>query len=213
MTTQSTSANAYLRPLLTFAALSSLAFLAPEPASAQFGLCNYIPTDAHPVRFPKVEHTTGGALYDTYLITPEVRVPVRLYREIRLRALDRFTVQACGCVQTGGAGKSWKSYVTPRGRKSDRLYSGTIALLYDNKVPPPSFWQNPTNMMRIGDFIRQAGPQGFTIPPGYSARLLIGYQDDDYGDNGYWGHDDGTDGQCRGVGPASIKVTVYHRSR
>ena len=38
--------------------------------------------------------------------------------------------------------------------------------------------------------------------------LWLGYEDDHYGDNGYWGHDDGTGNQCRGVENAWIVLTI-----
>jgi hypothetical protein len=46
-----------------------------------------------------------------------------------------------------------------------------------------------------------------------SEPLVLGYLDDDYGDNGYWGHDDGTENQCRGVGPAWVALTINRGPR
>ena len=42
--------------------------------------------------------------------------------------------------------------------------------------------------------------------------LWLAYSDDGYGDNGYWGHDDGTSDQCKGVGSAlRILITSIHQ--
>ncbi len=38
--------------------------------------------------------------------------------------------------------------------------------------------------------------------------LRLGYEDDDYGDNGYSNRDDGIDDQCKGLGNAYVIVTV-----
>lgn len=40
--------------------------------------------------------------------------------------------------------------------------------------------------------------------------LVLGYSDENggYGDNGYWGHDDGTGDQCKGVENAWIDIQV-----
>src|SRR5262249_34459835 len=47
------------------------------------------------------------------------------------------------------------------------------------------------------------------------AMLQIGYEDDKYNDNGYWGHDDGTSAQCkegpgRDGGPAWVTIQIDH---
>ena len=38
--------------------------------------------------------------------------------------------------------------------------------------------------------------------------LLLGYEDDGYGDNGYYAHDDGTENQCKNVGNAWVTVRI-----
>lgn len=156
----------------------------------------------------KIGGRTVAEIYTIY--APNVSVPATMYRGIPLRAGDRFLLYACGCVQTGGSGKTWKSYFDPKGKESDHLYSGTFGIFYDNQVPPPGFWQHPTNMVRIRKQIASQGP-GLTIPPGRTAYLVLGYEDDDYHDNGYTAHDDGNGDQCRGVGPAAVDVMIYHR--
>lgn len=39
-------------------------------------------------------------------------------------------------------------------------------------------------------------------------QFWLGYEDTDYGDNGYNDHDDGTHGQCRGVSGAFVRVVI-----
>jgi hypothetical protein len=43
-------------------------------------------------------------------------------------------------------------------------------------------------------------------------RLHLGYEDNsnDYPNNGYWGHDNGIQDQCRKVGKAWVTVRIYH---
>jgi hypothetical protein len=38
--------------------------------------------------------------------------------------------------------------------------------------------------------------------------LHVGYSDDRYEDNGYEDHDDGTEEQCKNIGPAYITITI-----
>jgi hypothetical protein len=131
----------------------------------------------------------------------------REYREVQLRPGDKVTVNAGGCVQTGGHGRTWKRYVNPSGSNSDRLYHGLLS------VPFGGIYEKP-----IGEYVRS----GFTVAKnagrpaggGYvdatQMYLQLGYQDDEYGDNGYYSHDDGTEDQCRGVGNAFVELTITH---
>jgi hypothetical protein len=126
---------------------------------------------------------------------PNVRQAITEYRQIRFQPNDVVTIQAGGCVQTGGSGRTWKRYVDPTGDNSTRLYHGTVL------VPGAT-----GGAVRISTVINRP----LTIPgqtPG-ELFLRLGYEDDNYGDNGYWGHDDGTENQCRGVGNAWATITV-----
>jgi hypothetical protein len=40
--------------------------------------------------------------------------------------------------------------------------------------------------------------------------LHLGYEDDNYTDNGYLGHDDGTEDRCKGSVNAYIELFVIH---
>jgi len=127
---------------------------------------------------------------------PNVTRRLSTYPQITFSPGDRVTVQAGGCVQTGGTGRTWKRYVNPSGSNSDRLYHGLI------QIPGVH-----------SDLVRTAGVVGrpVVVPPTVNpqnAFLRLGYEDDNYSDNGYWGHDDGTEDQCRGVGNAFVVLTI-----
>jgi hypothetical protein len=128
--------------------------------------------------------------------------------KIGLRPGDLVTIFADGCVQTGGFGGTWKRYVNPQGRNADRLYHGTLGVL--NAVEPDG--TGLPNPVRIQDLLQ--GLQPVWIPVGQPLRL--GYEDDNYSDNGYWGHDNGNPPQCNldfshGFGGnAFVTVVIQH---
>ena len=101
-------------------------------------------------------------------------------------------------MQTGGHGATWKRYVDPSGANSDRLYHGLVGGL-------PFL-----NEMRLLDFLNSY--RGTYVAPagGYTIQFFLGYEDDGYGDNGYYSHDNGTDNQCLSVGNAWVTVTLIH---
>ncbi len=122
------------------------------------------------------------------------------YNNVVFQTGDLVTVSATGCVQTGGSGATWKRYVDPSGPNSDHLYFGTIA------IPGIIPLSSPARIQRV---------QQFSIPDGVRPPdnvLVLGYKDDNYGDNGYWGHDDGTENQCKGPqgAPAKIVILIQH---
>ena len=169
------------------------------------GICNYMGAP-EPMTVNHTSYSSDGS-FDGYVIQfPDTRYPRFSVSGLPLKPGDRITVSACGCTQTGGAGKTWKDYVNPRGPNSDRLYAGTVGIGYNSgaaNVP----------LIRISQWMRTR-PQGYVIPKNaVGARLMIGFQDDDYSDNGYWGHDEGTDGQCVAMGAAEIVVRVEHARR
>ncbi len=116
---------------------------------------------------------------------------------------DSVLVEAGGCVQTGGSGKTWKRYVDPSGSNSGprdpQLYHGSIDL-------PGA----PGGLIPLIDVVgqRRQIPLGLTNHD--ALQLHVGYADDGYGDNGYYSHDDGNNDQCKNVGPAFIQLTITH---
>lgn len=121
------------------------------------------------------------------------------YPDISFKPGDTISISAGGCVQTGGSGATWKSYTHPQGDEADQLYSGTI------QIPGV-----------IGSSVRIAGTMNrdWHVPPDLQPPaiknlfLRLGYQDDDYPDNGYYAHDDGNNNQCANVGPAWVEIRI-----
>ncbi|MBZ5626165.1 MAG: hypothetical protein LAQ69_46895 [Acidobacteriia bacterium] len=129
---------------------------------------------------------------------PVVKQPSTPYHMVTFHTGDRIVVNAGGCVQTGGHGATWKRYVNPSGSNSDHLYWGTISI--------PGATQG---VMKVSDVLNQT----LTVSPGIADAdlyLRLGYRDDDYSDNGYDSHDDGTENQCKGVGNAFVTLTIDH---
>jgi hypothetical protein len=131
---------------------------------------------------------------------------------------DKVTVIAGGGVQTGGRGDTWKRYVNPSGDNSDHLYFGQIHI--------PGITSGLTAIRDLVTTYNQGHYDAnhpdqctltWTIPT--TATILeadrflkLHYLDDDYSDNGYDGHDDGTDDQCKNVGPAYVQINIQRGS-
>ena len=52
---------------------------------------------------------------------PNVKQATTQYPQIKFLPGDSISVDAGGCVQTGGHGNTWKRYLDPSGANSDRL--------------------------------------------------------------------------------------------
>jgi hypothetical protein len=151
-------------------------------------------------QFDLLSHTTSTPVLDIWEIkSPNVQQASTPYEQITYREGDRILLQAGGCVQTGGHGRTWKRYVDPTGPNADRLYHGLV------KVPGAT-----NGLVRLATVVNHPLriPRKADIPE--RLHLWLGYEDDGYGDNGYWGHDDGTDNQCKGVGPAWVTIRIEH---
>jgi len=142
--------------------------------------------------------------------SPHVKEAITNFPNIRFEEGDRITVTAGGCVQTGGVGRTWKHYVYPKGPNSDRLYHGLISIPYITlKNRGESIVQGFVRLRTI------VGKE-YVVPSlkddGSEVNYLrLGYEDDDYGDNGYWGHDNGNEDQCLDVGNAHVRITIIRR--
>jgi hypothetical protein len=129
---------------------------------------------------------------------PNVNQRESTYPDIQFQSGDTVQIiDAGGCCQTGGAGATWKRWVNPSGPNSGALYHGLI------KIP------GMAGLTRVQD----VGAQHIVVPDNVQGDLSLhlGYEDDGYSDNGYWGHDDGTENQCSGSVNAFIEMAIYHR--
>ena len=144
--------------------------------------------------------TIGGVAGKVWRIDrPNVWQRTTAYPLIRFKPGDRIWFKAGGCAQTGRHGKSWDEYLWPQGDDAPTRYAGTA---YIQMVTGSA-------ARRIGSLM-SCQPHHVSIPnPGEQiGALTLGYEDNDYSDNGYWGHDDGQNDQCKNVGPAWVEVTV-----
>ena len=128
---------------------------------------------------------------------PNVKRPSEPFTQIRFQKDDEIYITAGGCAQTGGRGKTWKRYVNPSGDNS--------AYNYFAKLQIPSV---TSGLVRMEQFLNRK--LSFTLTPNESSYLILGYADDNYSDNGYWSHDDGTENQCKGVGNAWVTIAITH---
>ncbi len=169
-----------------------------------------------PCRVHVTTFVNGGTIYQ--IEQPKVNTPNYEY-PISFMPGDRIYVSAGGCVQTGGGGSTWKRYVDPTGPNTQsctcvggwagflckqwecvpRLYHGTITI---PGVTPQA--------AHIKDWVDHE----FTIPTSFGGpiALQLGYTDDadEFENNGYYDHDDGTDDQCSlpGGSPAHLTIIV-----
>ena len=149
-----------------------------------------------------IKNRYGRVAVETFEIqAPDVKHPISaVVPSLPLLAGSRVYIYACGCVQTGGKGKTWKSYVYPQGPKSGKYYFGTVGFYDDQGLP--------MTMRRVSDYVQNPS-LSFPILGNHS-QMMLGYSDDHYNDNGYLSHDNGTQDQCKGVGPASLEVAIFY---
>lgn len=124
---------------------------------------------------------------------PNVKAASTEYAFIEFKKGDVVTMRAGGCVQTGGAGETWKRYLDPINSDwspCDKYYG---------QLHFPGTTTGLTSLIRLCS-------SNLTILKDCS--LQIGYVDDNYSDNGYWNHDDGNCDQCKDIGDAWIELTV-----
>ena len=154
------------------------------------------------------------------IFRPVITQPEKSYRKIKFEAGDMITLEAGGCDQTGGFGKTWKRYVDPQGPNADRLYHGLIRIpgVTEKFKASPT---GPKGLVRLLDMgMKNLSPGQFrgqfvvgdlSKVPEKDRYLRLGFEDDGYGDNGYWGRDDGTGDQCQNLGTSYVVITISHR--
>jgi hypothetical protein len=168
------------------------------------GLAGSIPMHAVD-QFDVINKQVDTSSQTVWRITqPNVKQAVTSYPQIKFLPGDSVSITAAGCVQTGGHGSTWKRYVNPSGPNSDHLYHGKI-------------WVPGINngLIRIKDFaaFNVARQIPSPLPAGLNPNdlfLRLGYEDDGYGDNGYYSHDDGTENQCKNSVNAYVVISVGH---
>jgi hypothetical protein len=128
---------------------------------------------------------------DCTISEPVVNQPQTSYF-LSFRPGDHVRVFAGGCVQTGGKGKTWKRYVDPA--SDNDLYHGLITI--------------PGATGQLDRLVNTVGRQ-YTVF-GAGGNLVLGYQDDVYGDNGYYNRntDNGTGNQCLNLGNAAVRFLI-----
>ncbi len=134
----------------------------------------------------------------TRIVNPDVNVPSKVYPDITFQSGDTVYIKAGGCVQTGGHGKTWKRYVHPSADDA-RLYYGEI------KVPGAI-----NDLTKLSEIVASetAWSPSFVINGLNNTTLQLGYIDDGYSDNGYWGHDNGTGDQCLNTFGAYVDIWI-----
>ncbi|HET8925826.1 MAG TPA: hypothetical protein VFN26_22775 [Candidatus Acidoferrum sp.] len=151
------------------------------------------------------DRTATGKIVCT-IIEPVVTQHETVYPTVAFAPGDIVDIQADGCVQTGGSGDTWKRYVNPTGSNTDHLYHGLIRI--------PTAMPAGSGLVRIRTVIgKRQTVTGAGVPVSQLV-LHLGYEDDNYSDNGYYSHDNGNDDQCKiegnnDGGPAHVTITIY----
>jgi hypothetical protein len=153
---------------------------------------------AHAQIDPRCSNPTATGQFTCTIDQPNVTQRETVLPNIVFAAGDTVVIGAGGCVQTGGVGSTWKLYVNPSGPNSDHLYHGLI------RIPTAT---PGTALVRIKDIIGQNMTVAGNLPQSQLV-LHLGYEDDDYSDNSYNDHDDGTEDQCKNIGPAQVRVVI-----
>jgi len=157
----------------------------------------------------------------TWTVTrPEVRQRITDYPEIEFHSGDTVTVSAGGCVDTGGVGHTWKQYVEPWGIDTDRLYHGLIWIPGAKVVDSGKDLIVPvgTSLVRIASITagRNNNPAAQQlvvgdVPVGVPHTLHLGYEDDQYDDNGYprqGPHGDRKGNNCERADDAFVRIEI-----
>ena len=162
---------------------------------------------------PRCSDRTATGKFDCTLHKPIVSRPEWAYQNVVFAPGDKVFVNGDGCVQTGGSGDTWKRYVNPGGGGADHLYHGLV------RVPTGKLAGTDVggNLTRIEHVVgRPITVTGDGMPLSQLV-LHLGYEDDNYTDNGYDRHDDGTEDQCKGDhgndgGPAHVTITICRQT-
>lgn len=168
----------------------------------------------------EVTSTVQGFTTVWRIYRPVITQKEKNYTKITFEQGDTVTIEAGGADQTGGHGKTWKRYVDPQGPNADRLYHGLI------EIPgiTNAFKASPTGPKDLVRFLDMGlknistGQFRGTFVVGDLSKvatkdryLRLGFEDDNYSDNGYWGRDNGTGDQCVNLGTSYVVITITHK--
>lgn len=161
---------------------------------------------------PRCGDRNAPGKFNCTINKPIVSRPEWVYQNVVFAPADEVYVNGDGCVQTGGSGPTWKRYVNPSGDNSDHLYHGLI------RIPTAKLAGTDVgnSLTRIKNVVgRRLTVTGQGVPASQLV-LHLGYEDDNFSDNGYDRHDDGTEDQCKGDqrndgGPAHVTITICRR--
>ncbi|HTW85488.1 MAG TPA: hypothetical protein VMD91_15570 [Candidatus Sulfotelmatobacter sp.] len=150
---------------------------------------------------PTTTTSSGGSTTVWRIDHPDVIALASSYPQITFKPGDQITFAAGGCVQTGGMGATWKSYVYPTGDNAAQYYSGLMWI--------PGVTGG--GLQRDAGLVNKKLTVGAHLAPAVVSQLFLhlGYQDDGPGDNGYYSHDNGNNNQCLNVGPAWVQLSVF----
>ena len=155
----------------------------------------------------KINHVIAGSTEIWTISNPVVYKHKTDYRQIVFKNYDDIYITAGGCVQTGGRGSTWKKYVTPIDSHCNPETGNYFGLINIPHITP--------GLVRISNYINQKLtinlPQGLPVSNMF---LGLGYQDDNYSDNGYndRNDDNGTCDQCKNIGNAFVQIKIIHHN-
>ena len=177
--------------------------------------------DGSPTKEVVTSETINSTTVKWLIFRPVITQAEKNYTKIKFETGDSVTVEAGGCDQTGGYGQTWKRYVDPQGPNADRLYHGLIEIpgVTNKFKASPS---GPKGLVRLldmgmknlssGQFSGQFVVGDLSKVAEKDRYLRLGFEDDNYSDNGYWGRDNGTGNQCQNLGTSYVVITISHRA-
>ena len=165
----------------------------------------------------EVTSTVSGTSTVWRISQPVITQKEKNYTKIKFEQGETITIEAGGCDQTGGLGKTWKRYVDPQGPNADRLYHGLIEIpgVTNNFKASPTGPKGLVRFLDMGMKNLSTGQFKGSFIVGDLSKvaekdryLRLGFEDDNYGDNGYTGRDNGTGNQCANLGNSYVVITI-----
>src|SRR5437667_1358565 len=158
---------------------------------------------------PRCSDRTAKGEFNCTINKPIVSRSEYVYQNVVFAPGDTVYINGDGCVQTGGSGPTWKRYVNTGGDNSDHLYHGMVRIP-TAKLAGTDVGNSLTRIKKVVGRLLTVTGEGV---PASALVLHLGYEDDNYNDNGYDRHDPGSEDQCKGDqrndgGPAHVTITI-----